>query len=130
MKRTTCSKAQRVRTSWFPVILRVEGGVKEVHVIWRYVDTSVGLFSCKGNSSPTRPPWDYITDCQYEILKNSKGEQHDYFTLKNRLLQRRGFRVDELNPFLWTLNDFTSKMIELKTTGRKKLLALYFSLLL
>ena len=88
------------------------------------------FFSSKGNSNPSRPPWDYIIDCQFETLKSRKGEWHDYYTLKNRTLERRGFRVDELNPFLWTLNDFTSKMIELKTTGRKKLLSLYFSLML
>ena len=58
------------------------------------------------------------------------GEENEYFMLQNRGLEKKAFRLDELNPILWTMNDFTSKMIELRTTGRKKLLALYLSLVL
>ena len=123
------SNAQRVRTSWFPVVLAAEGGVKEIHLVWRYSDTSVGLFSSKSNQSQHRTAWDYIKDCRFAVKPNNHGEQHEYFLFHNRGMEKRGFRVDEMNPFLWTMNAFTSKMIELKTTGRSKLLSLYLSLL-
>ena len=129
-KRILSSRALRCRTAWFPVVLRVEGGVLEVHVCWKYVDGSVGLFSNKAKTCKSRPPWDYIKECKFRTLRNDAGEEHDYFILHNRGLEKKAFRLDELNPILWTMNDFTSKMIELRTTGRKKLLALYLSLVL
>ena len=129
LKRTVSSKAHRPRTAWFPVILRVEAGIMEVHLCWRYSDTSIGLFSSADKRSPSRPAWDYVKECALKKQKNAKGEEHDYFVFRNRRHEQRGFRADEVNPVLWALNDFTSKIIDMRTKSEEKLLTMYLSLL-
>ena len=39
------------------------------------------------------------------------------------------FNIEDINPTLWTLNDFTSKVLDLRTKGKEKLLVLYMTLL-
>ena len=129
MRKSSSSRANRVRTAWFPVILRVEEGVREIHVCWKYADGSVGLYSSSSKTNKSRPAWDYIKDCAFQRTANDKREEHDYFVLQNRRLEKKAFRTDELNPTLWTLNEFSSKILEMRSSGQEKLLALYISLL-
>ena len=129
LQRSSSSKAHRVRTAWFPVILKVESDACELHLCWKYSDGSIGLYSSSSKTSKSRPAWDFIKECTLKRDKNSKGEEHDYLIFKNRGNEKKAFRIDELNPVLWTLNEFTSQVIKMRTTNEDKQLALYLSLM-
>ena len=91
LKRTVSSKAHRPRTAWFPVIIRAEAGIMELHLCWRYSDTSIGFFSSSDKRSPSRPAWDLVKDCVLKKQRNAKGEEHDYMVFRNRRHEQRGF---------------------------------------
>ena len=129
LKRSTSSKASRKRTSSFPVVVSIGGGVQEVHLGWKYADNSVGFYSSCGNRSKNRPAWGSLIDCKYSYKQNDEGEFGDYLIFTNRSNKRKAFRVDELNPYLWEDNLFTAKIMDMKTAGRNQLLAIYLGLL-
>ena len=128
MRRSTSSKAHRGRTSWFIIIVDVKG-TKEMHLCWRYYDGRVGLFSSVGNSCKTRPGWGPVIDCSFETLQNGRKETHDYYKFQNRSFEKKSFKIDEWNNFLWEVNDLTNSMFEMRQAGKEKLLALYLSLM-
>ena len=124
MRRSTSSKAHRGRTRWFIIIVDVKG-TKEMHLCWRYYDGRVGLFSSVGNSCKTRPGWGPVIDCSFETLQNGRKETHDYYKFQNRSFEKKSFKIDEWNNFLWEVNDLTNSMFEMRQAGKEKLLALY-----
>ena len=44
-------------------------------------------------------------------------------------MERKVFKIQELNCFFWEINDFTSLLFEFRQAGRDKLLSLYLGLL-
>ena len=47
MERSSSSKAARVRTAWFPILVDVKGTV-ELNIGWKYTDGTIGSFSDTG----------------------------------------------------------------------------------
>ena len=129
LDRTTSSQADRPRTAFFLVLVSVGGGVREVHLGWKYADNSVGFYSDIGNRSKNRAPWGNIIDCKFTNKKNEKGEFGDYVVFENRRRKTKGFKLDEFNSKIWGENPFTDKVVEMRSDGRNELLALYLSLL-
>ena len=129
IKRSMSSKANRVRTAWFPIITDLEGVGKEMHIGWKYYDGSVGLFSDAPKVSKSRPPWGRVIDCTHDSLVNARGESGEYFMFKNRNFAKKAFKLSELNPALWGVNDFTTSIIAMRAAGKNKLLAIYLSLI-
>ena len=127
-KRSNSSKADRVRTALFPVLASAEGGVKELHLGWKYADNRVGFWSNSPKSSKSRPAWGNVIGCQFKNTKNDQGEYGDYLVFQNRR-EKKAFKVKEINPALWEMNLFTQKLIDMKKEGRFELMALYLSLL-
>ena len=123
------SSALRVRTAWFPILIKVENGVTECHLCWKYSDGSIGFFSNSDKNSKFRPAWDYIRECYHLSKKDSKGEEHETIVFQNRRLEKKAFKTSEMNPSLWNVNDFTSKLIEMRNEGKHELMALYFSVM-
>ena len=60
---------------------------------------------------------------------NDKNETNEYLGITNRAHEKKLFRLDEMNPVLSGVNEFTSKMVELRSAGNDKLLAMYLALL-
>ena len=44
-------------------------------------------------------------------------------------MEKKQFKLSELNSFFWEVNEFTSTICELRQTGREELLALYLGLI-
>ena len=72
MIRSSSSKATRVRTSWFLIIVDIKDAAKELHIGWKYSDGSIGLFSDAGSESKSRSPWGYVSDCTLQTLTNKQ----------------------------------------------------------
>ena len=129
LKRSTSSKAHRVRTGWFLVVVDVEGMGKELHVGWKFYDGKIGLFTTSPKTCKTKSPWGCVMDCSYENVLNENKEPVDYLLIQNRSFQKKGFKVSEMNPFLWTVNDFTTLIHGLRCEGKLRLLSMYLALL-
>ena len=118
-----------MRTGWFVLVVDVEGKGKEVHIGWKFSDDKIDMFSSSAKTCKTKMPWGCITDCKYVKLRNGRGEEGDYMMIQNRSLEKKSFKISEFNPFLWTVNEFTTCINALRTEGKLDLLALYLSLL-
>ena len=131
IRRSNSSHAIKTRTAWFPIVVDVDGSASslEVHIGWKYYDGSLGLYSNAGKSSKSRPPWGCVIDCSLVTLQNKKNETGLYMKLQNRSYERKTFKLGEMNPALWEVNEFTSQIIALKNDGREKILSLMLSLL-
>ena len=125
---TSSSTATRVRVAWFPILVSVENGVKELHLGWKYVDNSVGFYSNSANSSKSRPAWGKIINCRFKVIR-MKDEEINHVAFQNCKKEGKAFKLDDMNPSLWKVNLFTAKVVEMRMARRDEVLALYFSLL-
>jgi hypothetical protein len=128
MQRSSSSKAARIRTAWYIVLVDVKGTM-ELNIGWKYSDGTFGLFSDTGNKSKSRPPWGNVIDCSLQTLKNKRNETNDYMMFQNRGFQKKAFKCIEMNPVLSGVNDFTSCVVEMRSGGRENVLALFLSLM-
>ena len=130
MIRSNSSNATvRVRTAWFPIVVDVNGSNLELHIGWKYSDGSIGLYSAAGNSSKTRPPWGCVMSCSFERRQNKRNESNYYMVIKNRAHSSCAFKCLDMNPVLSGVNDFTSRLVEMRAGGREKVLAIYLDLM-
>ena len=118
----------RPRTAWYPVIVSVADEPFELQIGWKFVDGSVGFFSSATKNKKDKHPWGQVINCSFKVM--NEDEPTGRFVLENRGREKRGFRTNELLPSLWEINEFTSKLLELRTEGKSELLAMYFQLLL
>ena len=107
----------------------VEGKGKELHVGWKFYDGKIGLFTTSPKTCKTKMPWGCVIDCSFEKILNGNKEQGDYLMIQNRSFQKKGFKVSEMNPFLGTVNDFTTFIHGLRCEGKLRLLSMYLALL-
>ena len=129
MIRSSSSRAARVRTSWFIIIVDIKGAAKELHIGWKYSDGSIGLYSDAGSKSKSRPPWGYVIDCSLQTLTNKRNETSDYMLFKNRAYQKKAFKCNEMNSVLSGVNDFTTCIVGLRSEGKENILAMFLSLM-
>ena len=129
MIRSSSSRAARVRTSWFILIIDIKGAAKELHIGWKYSDGSIGLYSDAGSRSKSRPPWGYVIDCSLQTPTNKRNETSDYMLFQNRAYQKKAYKCNEMNPVLSGVNDFTTCIVGMRSEGRENILAMFLSLM-
>ena len=127
--RDTSSKAVKIRTSWFPIVVNIDGIGKEVHIGWKYADGSVGMYSSDAKTKNAKMPWGCIVDCEFHSKTVGLLEDKEFLRFQNRSFTRKDFSTLELNPFVWQVNDLTTYFNDMKVNGKLKLLSLYLSLL-
>ena len=93
------------------------------------MDGTVGLFSSASKNKREKHSWGEVINCFHKVI-NLIDEPEGRIIFENRGREKRGFRVTELLPNLWKVNDFTVKILELRTSGKNQLLAQYLQLLL
>ena len=128
-RKSIFSKAHRVRTGWFVILADVPGSGVEMHLGWKFYKGEVGMFSAAGSRGPKRPPWGSLIDCSLVTEQNGRHETDNFFKFQNRSMEKRQFKLAEMNSFFWEVNEFTSSICEMRQTGREKLLALYLGLM-
>ena len=126
LKTSTSSKAARVRTSWFLIVTCVEEGVQELHLCWKYADHSVGFYSNTRKGSSVRPPWGKLVNCLFKNKPDKHGKLWSHHVCNNGR-ETMGFKMNEFNPALWGINSFTSKVLDMRSSGKEELLALYLA---
>ena len=123
------SQAVRTRTAWYLVVANV-GGVKEVHVGYRFYDQSTSLYSTPIPGTTRKMPWGAIKGCEFKpSFKNGKGEVADYFYLENKKCEKRMFRIQMMNPLIGGITDFTQQCAGLLVSHKEETLAAYLTLM-
>lgn len=126
LKTSTSSNATvRVRTAWFLVSSCVEDGAQELHLAWKYADNSVGFY--KGGQK--KPPWGKVISCTFKNITDEHGKSWGHISFSNGR-GKRVFKLAEFNPTLWSINSFTTKILEMRTAGKDELLTSYLSMML
>ena len=114
------------RTGWTPLVCK-KGEQKQIRIVCQRSNGHKNLFSSSPSAAKNRPNWAPIYDCELTSEKKKDIVQQK-FHFVNTENEKKCFRADLLNPFIYSLNSFTQKCSELVVDNKLKLLAHYFSL--
>ena len=109
---------ERIRKNWFIILVSLGDGPIDVILGWKYVDGSLGLYSSQPASKQERFPWGGVIECKFKRVKKGLNLE-DHFAFENRGREKRYFWLKELNPPLWSLNSFTSMILELRAQKKR-----------
>ena len=114
------------RTGWTQLVCK-KGEQKQIRIVCQRSNGHKNLYSSSPAASKNRPNWAPIYDCEISS-EQKKGVLQQKFDFVNFENEKKSFRADLLNPFIYSLNPFTQKCSQLVVDNKLDLLGKYYSL--
>ena len=120
------SKARRPKNGWFLFSTKV-GEIYEISLGYKNSKGVAGPYSTSKHNALVKVPYGPPTNCHYKCRKGDDGEIIGEFVFKNSKRISAGCNESLFNNLEKDVNPFSQRIISLVVSGKKVLLANYFS---
>ena len=124
----TSTKARRPRTGNLPVVVNVLGTF-DLHFVWKFSDSSVGLYSDSPPNSKDRVPFGSIIDVRFDE-RSKDGNLFSYLCCSSNRSNSKyvAFKISDMLISM-KINSYSLELQKLKLGKKERLMAMFLQLL-